>query len=70
MTVEIVVKKLHMPWPGVRLAAGLRMKIEPDEVAEAIVRRGFAEQISTDILAQEKAAAKKAAEHPKQKGSK
>ena len=50
---EIVIKKLHMPYPNVRLAAGLRMRIEPDVVAQAICDRGFAEKISQDILDQE-----------------
>jgi hypothetical protein len=56
---EIVIKKLHMPWPNVRLAAGLRMRIEPDTVAEALIARGFAEKIPDDILAKEAEAKKK-----------
>ena len=39
---EIVIKKLHAPWPNVRLTAGLLVNIEPDWIAEAIVARGFA----------------------------
>jgi len=61
---DIVIKKLHSPWPNVRLAAGLRMKIEPDVVAQAICDRGFAEKISQDILDQE-AKAKAESEAPK-----
>ena len=53
---EIVIKRRHMPWPGVRLAAGLRMKIEPDTIAEALCARGFAEKIAEDIIKQEQAA--------------
>lgn len=55
---EIVIKKLHMPWPNVRLAAGLRMKIEPDTVADALIARGFAEKIQDDVLAKEAEAKK------------
>ncbi|MCK9569457.1 hypothetical protein M0R72_11005 [Candidatus Pacearchaeota archaeon] len=51
---EIVIKKRHMPWPNVVLPANLRMKIEPDEIAEALCRRGFAEKIPEDIIEQEK----------------
>ena len=51
---EIVIKRLHAPWPNVRLPAGTRMKIEPDWVAEAVCARGFAEKIAQDILSQEK----------------
>jgi hypothetical protein len=50
---QIVIKRLHMPYPNVRLQSGLRMKIEPDWVAQAICDRGFAEKISEDILAKE-----------------
>jgi len=47
-----------MPWPNVRLVSGLRMQIEPDWVAEAIIARGFAEKIPEDILKQEREALK------------
>lgn len=69
-----------MPWPGIRLESGLRMKIEPDTIAEALCARGFAEKIAEDILEQEKAAIspiepdeakppdEPGNEHPKKKG--
>lgn len=39
---KIVIKRLHMPYPNVRLPAGLEMTIEPDWYAEAMIARGFA----------------------------
>ena len=50
---ELVCKKLHMPWPGIRIPANMRVVIGPPEIAEALVRRGFFERISPEILAQE-----------------
>jgi hypothetical protein len=52
-TEELVCKKLHMPWPGVRIPANMRVVIGPPEIAEALCRRGFFERISPEILAQE-----------------
>jgi hypothetical protein len=40
---KLTVKRAHIPYPGVRLPAGLKMVIEPDEIAEAIIRRGWAD---------------------------
>ena len=52
-TVELVCKRLHMPWPNVRIPANMRVSIGPPELAEAICRRGFFERISPEVLAQE-----------------
>ena len=68
--VELVCKKLHMPYPGVRIPANMRVVIGPPSIADALCARGFYERVPDDILAQEKAAAKKATEPPKTKGSK
>ena len=52
-TVELVCKRLHMPWPNVRIPANMRVSIGPPELAEALVRRGYFERISPEILAAE-----------------
>ena len=52
-TEELVCKKLHMPWPGVRIPANMRVVIGPPEIAEALVRRGFFERISPEVLVAE-----------------
>ena len=52
-TVELVCKKLHMPYPNVRIPANMRIAIGPPEIADALVRRGFFERIPPEILAQE-----------------
>jgi len=41
---RLKVKRAHMPYPAVRLPHGLQMVIEPDWVAEALIRRGFFEK--------------------------
>lgn len=46
---KLIVKRAHMPYPGVRLVAGLKMVIEPDEIAEALVRRGWFEETSAEV---------------------
>ena len=38
---KLTVKRAHMPYPGIRLPVGLKMVIEPDEIAEALVARGW-----------------------------
>lgn len=38
---RLIVKRTHMPYPNVVLRAGLEMTIEPDEVADALIRRGY-----------------------------
>lgn len=52
--VELVVRKRHDPYPGVRLFANQRVTIGPPELAEALVRRGFFEKVAPDVLEQEK----------------
>ena len=38
---NLTVKRTHMPYPGIRLQAGLKVVIEPDWLAEAMVKRGW-----------------------------
>lgn len=38
---RLVVKRAHMPYPGVRLPAGMEMVVEPDTVAQALIERGW-----------------------------
>lgn len=57
-TVELVCKKLHMPWPNVRIPANMRVAIGPPELAEALCVRGFFEKISPEILQKEREIAK------------
>ena len=40
-----------MPYPGVYLRAGAEMKIEPDEIAVALIKRGFFREAPGDPLA-------------------
>lgn len=54
-TVELVCKKLHMPWPNVRIPANMRIAIGPPELAEALCVRGFFERVAPDIIKQEEA---------------
>jgi hypothetical protein len=68
--VELVCKRLHMPYPNVRIPANMRVVIGPPSIADALCARGFFERVPEDIQAQEKAAAEKPAEPPKKKGSK
>lgn len=57
--VELVVRKRHDPYPGVRLYANNRVAIGPPELAEALCRRGFFEKVAPEIIQQEAEAPKK-----------
>ncbi len=52
-TEELVCKKLHMPWPNVRIPANTRIALGPPELVDALVARGFFERVSPKILAKE-----------------
>ena len=67
-TVELVCKRLHMPWPNVRIPANMRVSIGPPELAEALVRRGYFERISPEILAAEAVKPPDAEKQAKKKG--
>ena len=41
---RLKVKRAHMPYPAVRLPHGLQVVIEPDYIAEELIRRGFFEK--------------------------
>jgi len=62
-TVELVCKRIHMPYPNVRIRANDRIAIGPPELAEALCRRGFFEKVAPEIIKQEAEA-----EAPKKKG--
>jgi hypothetical protein len=55
-TVELVCKRLHMPYPNVRIPANMRVAIGPPELAEALCVRGFFEKVSEDVLRREREA--------------
>ena len=38
---RLIVAKIHQPYPGITLRAGMEMVIEPDDVAIALIRRGY-----------------------------
>ena len=38
---KLIVARIHSPYPGVILRAGMEMTIEPDDVAIALIRRGY-----------------------------
>ncbi len=54
-TVELVCKRVHMPYPNVRIPANMRIAIGPPELADALVARGYFERIAPDIIKQEAA---------------
>lgn len=56
-TVELVCKRIHMPYPNVRIPANTRVAIGPPWLAEALCVRGFFEKVSDEILQKEKDAA-------------
>ena len=55
-TVELVCKRVHMPYPNVRIRANDRIAIGPPWLAEALCVRGFFEKVSEDVLAMEREA--------------
>jgi hypothetical protein len=55
-TVELVCKRIHMPYPNVRIPANTRVAIGPPWIAEALCARGFFEKVSEDILKKEREA--------------
>jgi hypothetical protein len=59
-TVALVCKKLHMPYPNVRIPANTRVAIGPPWIAEALCVRGFFEKVSEDVLNLERKAEAKA----------
>lgn len=54
--VELVCKKVHMPYPNVRIPANTRLAIGPPWIAEALCARGFFERVPDDILKKEQEA--------------
>ncbi|MCK9569679.1 hypothetical protein M0R72_12120 [Candidatus Pacearchaeota archaeon] len=54
--VELICKKLHMPYPNVRIPANTRVAIGPPWIAEALCVRGFFEKVSEDVLKLEREA--------------
>lgn len=52
-TQELVCKKLHMPWPNVRIPANMRIALGPPELVDALVARGFFDRVAPDIIQQE-----------------
>lgn len=54
--VELVCKRIHMPYPNVRIRANDRIAIGPPWLADALCRRGFFEKVSDDVLAMEREA--------------
>ena len=66
-TVELVCKRIHMPYPNVRIRANQRVAIGPPELAEALCRRGFFEKVAPEIIKQEAEAEKPAPEPKKEK---
>lgn len=65
--IELIVRKRHDPYPGVRLFANQRVAIGPPAFAEALVRRGFFEKVADDVLQKEEAETQEI-EKPKKKG--
>lgn len=65
--VELIVRKRHDPYPGVRLFANNRVAIGPPELADALCRRGFFEKVAPEILQKEAEAEKPAPEPKKEK---
>jgi hypothetical protein len=55
-TVELVCKRVHMPYPNVRIRANDRIAIGPPWLAEALCVRGFFEKVSEDVIAMEREA--------------
>jgi hypothetical protein len=53
-TVELVCKRVHMPYPNVRIRANDRIAIGPPWLAEALCVRGFFEKVSEDVVAMER----------------
>ena len=54
--VELIVKRRHLPYPGVLLQANQRVAIGPPELAEALCRRGFFERVTPDVMQKEEEA--------------
>jgi len=48
--VELVCKRVHMPYPNVRIPANTRVAIGPPWIAEALCARGFFEKVPEDVL--------------------
>jgi hypothetical protein len=58
--VELVCKRVHMPYANVRIPANTLVAIGPPWLAEALCARGFFEKVPEDILKQEREAEAKA----------
>jgi hypothetical protein len=65
--IELIVRKRHDPYPGVRLFANQRVAIAHPAFAEALLRRCFFEKVADDVLQKEEAEAEEL-EKPKKKG--
>jgi hypothetical protein len=52
-TEELMCRKLHMPWPGVRIPANTRIALGPKPLVDQLCARGFFERIPPEIIAQE-----------------
>jgi len=68
--VELVCKRLHMPYPNVRIPANMRIAIGPPELAEALCVRGFFEKVPEDVLKNEREAAESPKKEKHEAGSK
>ena len=54
--VELIVKRRHLPYPGVLLQANTRVAIGPPDLAEALCARGFFEKVAPDVVQKEEEA--------------